>query len=131
MICFNITDVDSQELYSRMHDNIEALSQVGFGIVMDDFGAGIFEVERIAKMPLSGIKFDRTFVKEGLKSENNAVFEGSLGMIKDLELDAVAVGVEDEETVRRLSALGCNYLQGYHYCRPLDKKEFIRFILMS
>ena len=130
-ICFNITDVDSQEMYKRMHDNIEALSQVGFGIFMDDFGAGIFEVERIAKMPLSGIKLDRSFVREGLKCENTAVFTGSLGMIKDLEIDAVAVGVEDEETAGHLAGLGCNYLQGYHYCRPLDKKELIRFILMS
>lgn len=131
MICFNITDVDSQEMYARMHDNIEALSQVGFGIFMDDFGAGIFEVERIAQMPLSGIKLDRMFVKEGLKGENTAVFEGSLKMIEDLEIDAVAVGVEDDTMASQLTALGFNYLQGYYYCRPLDKKEFIRFILMG
>ena len=130
-ICFNITDVDSQELFSKMKDNIDALAQVGFIIYMDDFGAGIFEVERIAKMPLSGIKLDRIFVKEGLKSENTAVFEGSLRMISDLEIDSVAVGVEDEEMETRLTGLNCNYMQGYHFCRPLEKKELIRFILMG
>ncbi len=130
-ICFNITDVDSQEVFSKMKDNLFALSQVGFGIFMDDFGAGIFEVERIAKMPLSGIKLDRSFVKEGLKEENTAVFEGSLRMIKDLELDAVAVGVENEEMKERLVELGCRYLQGYCFCTPMDKKELIRFILMG
>ncbi len=130
-ICFNITDVDSQELFVKMRDNIDALSQVGFIIYMDDFGAGIFEVERIARMPLSGIKLDRFFVREGLKSENAAVFEGSIRMISDLGIDAVAVGVENEEMEERLSKLNCNYLQGYHFCRPLDKKELIRFILMG
>ncbi|MCR5473902.1 MAG: EAL domain-containing protein [Lachnospiraceae bacterium] len=130
-ICFNITDVDSPEIFEKMHDNIEALSQVGFGIYMDDFGAGIFEVERIARMPLSGIKLDRTFVREGLKDDNTAVFEGSLRMIEDLGIDSVAVGVEDEEMESRLCALNCNYLQGYRFCRPVEKKEFIRFILMG
>ena len=130
-ICFNITDVDSQEVFEKMRDNIGALSQVGFGIFMDDFGAGIFEVERIAKMPLSGIKLDRNFVKEGMKSENSAVFEGSIRMIDDLGIDPVAVGVENKEMEERLSELNCNYLQGYHFCRPLDMKELIRFILMG
>lgn len=130
-IGFNITDVDSQEVFEKMCDNIDALSQVGFTIFMDDFGAGIFEVERIARMPLSGIKFDRHFVKEGLKTENDAVFEGSLRMIRDLEIDAVCVGVEDENMRDRLIECGCNYLQGYYYCRPLEKKELIRFILMG
>ena len=130
-ICFNITDVDSQEMFSKMKDNIDALAQVGFGILMDDFGAGIFEVERIAQMPLLGIKLDRAFVKEGLKSENRAVFEGSLRMIHDLDIDAVAVGVEDESMEQMLRELKCNYLQGYKFCMPLGKKELIRFILMG
>ncbi|MCR5687999.1 MAG: EAL domain-containing protein [Lachnospiraceae bacterium] len=130
-ICFNITDVASEELFVRMKDNIDALSQVGFIIYMDDFGAGIFEVERIAKMPLSGIKLDRHFVREGLRSENTAIFEGSLTMISDLQIDSVAVGVENEEMEERLMGLNCNYMQGYYFCRPLEKKELIRFILMG
>lgn len=129
-ICFNITDVDNQEVFTKMHDNIEALSQAGFRIFMDDFGAGIFEVERIARMPLSGIKLDRSFVREGLKGENTAVFEGSLRMIEDLALDPVAVGVEDEQMEKRLLEMKCNYLQGYRFCRPMDKEELIRFILV-
>ncbi len=130
-ICFNITDVDGKELFDMMRANIDALAQVGFTIYMDDFGAGIFEVERIAQMPLSGIKLDRAFVREGLRDENTAVFEGSLRMIKDLEIEPVAVGVEDESIRNRLTDLGCNYLQGYEFCRPMDKKELIRFILMG
>ena len=130
-ICFNITDVDSQEVFQKMRDNIDALAQVGFIIYMDDFGAGIFEVERIAKMPLSGIKLDRGFLREGLRPENTAVFEGSIRMIADLGLDAVAVGVETGEMEEALVGLNCNHLQGYLFCRPLEIKELIRFILMG
>ncbi len=84
-ICFNITDVDSQDSFEKMKNNIDALAQVGFVIFMDDFGAGIFEVQRIARMPLTGIKFDRSFVKEGLKEGNSVVFEGSLSGISVLQ----------------------------------------------
>ena len=129
-ICFNITDVDGKDLFEKMCDNIDALAQIGFCIYMDDFGAGIFEVERIAQMPLSGIKLDRTFVREGIKGEGMAVFEGSLRMIGDLAIDPVAVGVEDEEMKKQLEDLGCNYMQGYYFCEPLDKNELIKFILM-
>ncbi len=129
-ICFNITDVESKEAFEDMKANVEALARLGFIIFMDDFGAGVFELERIAGMPLSGIKLDRTFVKEGLKPENSAIFGGSLRMIADMGIDAVAVGVENEEMEKSLIDLGCKYLQGYQYCRPLDKKELIRFILM-
>lgn len=118
-------------MFEKMLDNINALSQVGFNVFMDDFGAGIFEVERIARMPLSGIKLDRAFVKEGLESDDQSVFEGSLRMIGDLGLDAVAVGVENKAMESRLMELDCNYLQGYYYCMPLEKKELIRFILMG
>ena len=128
-ICFNITDVDGREMFDRMKDNIDALAQVGFIIFMDDFGAGIFEVERLGQMPLSGIKLDREFVKEGLKPENAVVFKGSLKMIEDLGIDAVIVGVENEDIENRLTELGCNYLQGYQLCRPLESKELISFIL--
>ncbi len=52
-------------------------------------------------------------------------------MIHDLEIESVAVGVENEEMENRLIELGCNYLQGYLFCRPLEKKELIRYILMG
>lgn len=130
-ICFNITDVENPKTYEKMSDNITALSQIGCKVFMDDFGAGIFEIERIAQMPLSGIKLDREFVKVGLSEENTAVFEGTLRMINDIGISAVAVGVEDGDMERRLLDFGCNYLQGYYYCRPVEKQELIRFILLD
>ena len=130
-ICFNITDVENPKTYEKMRDNITALSQIGCKVFMDDFGAGIFEIERIAEMPLSGIKLDREFVKVGLSDENSAVFDGTLQMINDIGINAVAVGVENEDMENRLLKLGCNYLQGYHYCKPVEKQELIRFILLD
>ena len=130
-ICFNITDVENIKTYEKMRDNIAALSQIGFKIYMDDFGAGIFEIERIAEMPLEGIKLDRDFVKTGLTEENSVVFEGTLRMIKDIGIESVIVGVETEEMAQKLIELNCKFLQGYYYCKPLERTDLIKFILLD
>lgn len=130
-ICLNITDIENYDLYARMKTNLEALSQIGFLLVMDDFGAGIFEIERIAELPLFGIKMDRDFIKRGLAEKNMTVLKGTVKMITDIGLDASAVGVEDEQMLEKLSEVGCKVLQGYHYCKPVNKKELMRFMLLD
>ena len=130
-ICFNITDIDSRDIYDGMKDNLEALNQVGFRLIMDDFGAGVFEIERIATMPLMGIKLDRGFVKEGLEKEKFSILKGTTRMISDMGIGAAAVGIENEAMAELLQDLGCTMMQGYHYCKPLSKSELIRYILMK
>ena len=130
-ICFNITDVENVEVYEKMRDNINALAQVGIKVMMDDFGAGIFEIERIAEMPLAGIKIDREFVKSGLTEVNRDIFEGTLKMIEDIGIESVVVGAENETMVKELKEMGCKFLQGYYFLKPVEKKELSRFILME
>lgn len=130
-ICFNITDIEDYRMFNLMKDNLEALVEYGFRLIMDDFGDGIFEIERIATMPLCGVKLDRSFVKNGLERENLSVLRGTIRMINDMGIDALAVGVENEETKAQLQELGCMVMQGYYYCKPMDKNELIRFLLLD
>lgn len=130
-IAFNITDVDNYERYSRMKANLQALSQVGFKLIMDDFGSGIFEIERVSELPLMGIKLDRSFIRNGLDDLNVSVLKGTIRLINDMGRGAAAIGIEDEETLNKLIEFGCIYLQGYYFCKPLEKKELIKFLLLE
>lgn len=130
-LCLNITDIDNIDVYSKMKSNLHSLAQVGFNIVMDDFGAGIFEIERIVEMPLAGIKLDRSFIKNGFTRENMSVLKGTIRMIKDIGIYAAAVGVEDKEMLKELEALGCTRMQGYYYCKPLNKTDLMKFLLVE
>lgn len=130
-ICLNVTDVDDYEIYSRMKSNLEALSQIGFMLIMDDFGVGIFEIERIVEMPLRGIKLDRQFVRNGFSEENISVLKGTVRMINDIGIEAAAVGVEDEQTYNQLVDLGCKYVQGFYFCKPMEKLELIKYLLLN
>jgi len=129
-ICFNITDVDNIEVYKRMKVNVEALSQLGFRLIMDDFGAGIFEIERIIELPLTGIKLDRDFVKQSLNDDNANILRGTIRMINDMGITAAAVGIESSDMEASMVNLGCSYMQGYLYCKPMDKADLIKFLLL-
>lgn len=126
-ICINIVDESDADAYSQMFENLMILKELGVKIYMDDFGAGIFEIEKITKLPLDGIKLDRDFIRMGIREDAMLVLENSVSMIRDMDLDIVAVGVEDLIMRRRLAEMHCMKQQGYYYARPMTKKEMIRF----
>ena len=128
-ICLNVVDTANVQFYDRMQENLNILKDSGIRLFMDDFGAGVFEMERITSLPLSGIKLDKEFLKMSGSEETIMILANSIRMILDMNLDVVAVGVEDLSTRRRLVELGCVHQQGYYYAKPLDKKEFIRSVL--
>lgn len=128
-VCFNIVDDENVQYFSKMYENLEALHKAGITLYMDDFGAGVFEIERIAKLPLNGIKLDRQFVKMGVETDSVLILKNSVNMIKDMGLDVVAVGVENLSLRRRLVEMGCVHQQGYYYTAPKDKRELIRFMV--
>lgn len=128
-ICINVTDIDNALIYSRMAENISFLAQMGIRLYMDDFGAGVFEIERLTGLPLNGIKLDRDFVKAGTEEENTTVLKNTVKMLKDMGREVIAVGIETPQMRRQLLDMGCNILQGYYYCKPLNQDELIQFLI--
>lgn len=128
-ISFNIVDDENARYFPALNENMEAFKNAGIKLYMDDFGAGVFEIERIAKLPLTGIKFDKELVKMGVATDNILVLENSVNMIKDMGLEVVAVGIENLSLRRRLVEMGCTTQQGYYYSKPKDKRELIRFLM--
>ena len=56
------------------------------------------------------------------------VLESSVSMIQKLNLKIVAEGVETKEQMEALTAMGCEYLQGYYFSKPLPEKEFLEYL---
>ena len=67
--------------------------------------------------------------KFGIDEDNIAILKNSINMVRDMGIRVVAVGVENLITRRRLIELNCMYQQGYYYSKPLEKREFVRFVL--
>ena len=99
--------------------------KMGVGIWIDDFGTGYSSLSYLKKLPITGLKIDRSFVKNMQKDSNDAGIAAAIvGLAKNLNVSVVAEGVELEAQLKLLDKQGCHYAQGYLYAKPLTHAEF-------
>jgi EAL domain-containing protein (putative c-di-GMP-specific phosphodiesterase class I) len=105
-------------------DTLEALSDLGVGLVLDDFGTGYSSLAYLNRFPFDGLKIDRSFVDAlGVEQERTAIVEAIIGMARALSLDVIAEGVESEPQLSELRRLGCDYAQGHLFSRALPAEK--------
>jgi EAL domain-containing protein (putative c-di-GMP-specific phosphodiesterase class I) len=108
---------------------LTALSQLGVGLSVDDYGTGYSSLANLRRLPIDELKLDRSFVSPMVSDENDLIIvRSTINLGHDLGLKVVAEGVEDEATLARLAALGCDLAQGYHFAKPLPAPDFEAFI---
>lgn len=103
-------------------DGINQLCQRGMRFSIDDFGMGYSSLGYIKKFShlLSKIKIDRIFINEILETDFDIAFVKSIMMLSDsLQLTVLAEGVEEEGQVDLLRSVGCQYVQGFYFSKPL------------
>ena len=127
-ITLEITETAENFEHSELQSNIENLTERGFKLSLDDFGTGYSNIGRAAQMPLSVIKLDKSITRIEENTKLYAIGEHTVRMIKDLELDIVAEGIEDENTLRIFEEMGCDFIQGFYFSKPLPRDEFVKFI---
>jgi len=104
--------------------NLEALSELGVGLVLDDFGTGYSSLAYLNRFPFDGLKVDRSFVEAlGVEQERTAIVEAIVGMARALSLDVIAEGVENEAQLSEVERLGCDYAQGHLFARALPAER--------
>ena len=96
-----------------------ALKALGLRLALDDFGTGFSSMTSIARFPFDIIKFDRGFVQAAPASRTAAaIMEACMALATRLGMDTVAEGIETEDQLQYISALGCNLAQGYLFSPP-------------
>jgi diguanylate cyclase (GGDEF)-like protein len=110
------------------HDNsfaiLKQIREMGLRVTMDDFGTGYSSLSYLKNIPLSCLKIDRSFVNDINKDENvDKLISSIISIAHGLGLEVVAEGVEEKYQVDHLIALGCEYLQGYYFSRPVPQSE--------
>jgi diguanylate cyclase (GGDEF)-like protein/excisionase family DNA binding protein len=99
---------------------LRALRQAGIHVVVDDFGTGYSSLSYLHRLPVDGLKIDRSFVAGlGPGRERTAIVAATLSFAQALGLRVTAEGVETADQLRRLHELGCGQVQGYLLSRPL------------
>ena len=103
---------------------------MGFRIEMDDFGTGYSSLGMLTHLPIDALKLDMSFIRSAF-GENRDVrmIELIIDIADYLHVPVVAEGVETEEQYLVLKAMGCEYVQGYYFSKPVPPEDFDRFLI--
>ena len=121
MISAEITETAFTNMPDSVLANLTELSRAGVTIMLDDYGTGYSNLNRLCSMPLDVVKLDKSLVDHVCTSESaRIVMENTVSMMKRLNKKVLVEGVETKEQSDYLISLGVDYFQGYYYARPMD-----------
>ncbi len=101
-------------------ENLQRLHDLGCRLAIDDYGTGYSSLAYLRRLPVHELKIDKSFIVGMAHNSDDAVIvRSTIDLAHNLGLTVVAEGVEDEATLDRLRALGCDRVQGYLMARPL------------
>ena len=109
--------------------NVHRLSDKGIKFSLDDYGTGYSNIKRVTALPIDLVKLDKSFVDEMDDPQMWIVIKNTVNMLHEMKKDILVEGVEEEKTLNRFLNLGCEYIQGYYFSRPLPEKEFVEFMM--
>ncbi len=113
---------------SYIDDALNELNKLGIKLSMDDFGTGYSSLSYLRRYAFDVLKIDRGFIQGIPKNEADCeLVNAIIAMAQSLGLKIVAEGVETKEQVELLSTLGCDYLQGYFFSKPVPPTQLIDF----
>lgn len=103
---------------------LHSLRALGVSIAIDDFGTGYSSLAYLARLPVTTLKVDQSFVKDMVHAKSEAqIVRSIIGLAHQCELSVVAEGVEDEATLQALAEMGSNHAQGYFIARPMPADQ--------
>ena len=107
---------------------LDQLRCTGIRVFLDDFGTGFSSLAWLARLPIDGIKLDRSFTRAlGGTERERIVVETVVVLARRLELRVVAEGVEEPVQLAAAFAAGCDAVQGFEIAVPLSSRSLIAF----
>ena len=128
-LCIELTELSRVADMESFYASVRSLYSLGIKIAIDDFGVSYSGIDRMLNIPFHSIKLDKSLVwsLDG-KPLASSLLEDIIHFARRNQLAVVAEGVETEGQAASLASLGCQYLQGYLYGRPMDKESFFKHL---
>ena len=124
-----VTETAAMQNAAQTIETMARLRAMGILIYMDDFGTGYSSLSQLQRMPLDALKIDREFVKDmNRDATSRSIVDSIITLAHTMSLRVIAEGVETAEQAERLVDSGCDYLQGYHFGRPMPVAEVALFV---
>ncbi|CCD87988.1 EAL domain-containing protein [Bradyrhizobium sp. ORS 285] len=128
-------EITESVLLERAAENesfIDRLKGLGISLALDDFGTGYSSLRSLTAFPFNKIKIDKSFVANlSVRDESAAVISSVVTLARGLGIQITAEGVETEEQLSQLRALGVNFAQGYLLGRPMPVEQLEQHLDIS
>ncbi|MBQ7585568.1 MAG: EAL domain-containing protein [Desulfovibrionaceae bacterium] len=105
---------------------IAKLHEYGYIVEMDDFGSGYSSLNILKNLDVDIIKLDLKFLQGEIGGRGGIILNSIVQMAKWLKTPIIVEGVETLDQADYMKSIGCNYIQGYLYSRPLPEPEFLK-----
>ena len=116
--------------FDSMLETLRLLNQIGIRVSLDDFGTGFSALSYLRNLPINTLKIDKSFIDDICNDDKTANITSSvIDMVKKLDLETVAEGVEYKEQLDYLKEVGCDLIQGFLLSKPVKKSEFEKIII--
>jgi EAL domain-containing protein (putative c-di-GMP-specific phosphodiesterase class I) len=119
-------------LFKNEIKNVEMLDifrEQGITVAIDDFGTGYSSLSYLHLLPIDKIKIDRSFIKNYPEMDDGKLAKILVEISKTLNINVLTEGAEEKEQVDYLKEIGCNYIQGFYYSKPLKLEKFVQFVI--
>lgn len=106
-----------------VRETLQQIKNRNIKLSIDDFGTGYSCLSYLRLFPIDNLKIDRSFIEQmNTDSENLEIVRVIITLAKTLKMDAISEGVETQQQLQQLKALGCEFGQGYLFAKPLTSK---------
>lgn len=130
MIKIEITETSYITNTALVRSTVRSLREKGFTVLMDDFGSGYSTLNMLKSLNIDIVKLDAQFlnIDEGDEERSIRILESVTNMTKTIGVPIIVEGVETQEQMEFLRDLGCGFIQGYYFYRPLPVREYEKLI---
>ena len=130
LLNLEITESAFMEDQALIMKTMHRLHELGFRIMMDDFGSGYSSLNILKDMEIDYLKIDMQFLQQDVEfnGKGEKVLTSIVRMAKWLHLPSIVEGVETAEQVDFLKCIGCEYAQGFYFAKPMPVADYEKYI---
>ncbi len=129
LLQFELTESAYTQNQTAIRELMAKFRENGFTVLMDDFGSGYSSLNVLKDIVVDILKIDMKFLSDAeAKKRSEDILASVVDMSKKLNMPVVAEGVEKEEQVAFLRSIGCDYVQGYYFGKPMPVADYEKLV---
>lgn len=109
---------------TAIQKQVNKLKACGFQFALDDYGSGYSNITRLKNYPFKNVKLDMELVRSYYRSRD-PMLASVVNILKQMGYSVTAEGIETKDMAEVMTSIGCDYLQGYYYSRPIPIEDFV------